>query len=157
VYVRGTGVRLPARLAVSEAVSRGDCPPSLPERTGFISVAVSDGESAAEMAVHAARSALRRAGSGAGDVDLILHADTYYQGHDTWAVASYIQRETLGNQCPAVEIRQMSNGGMAAPPGDQVTSAVERLEQLLRAAVADGALPPAISDQMDGLMAELRL
>ncbi|MGH3415988.1 MAG: ketoacyl-ACP synthase III family protein, partial [Actinocrinis sp.] len=31
-----------------------------------------------------------------------------------WPVASYIQRETVRNQCLAVEIRQMSNGGLAA-------------------------------------------
>jgi 3-oxoacyl-[acyl-carrier-protein] synthase-3 len=29
-------------------------------------------------------------------------------------VGSYIQREALGNGCPAIEIRQMSNGGLAA-------------------------------------------
>ena len=78
------------------------------------SVAYSPDESAAEMAAAAARTALRRAGTDGGDVDLLLHADTYHQGQDLWPVASYIQRETLRNSCPAVEIRQMSNGGLAA-------------------------------------------
>ena len=36
------------------------------------------------------------------------------QGHDMWAAASYIQRLVLGNRCPAMEVRQLSNGGMAA-------------------------------------------
>jgi 3-oxoacyl-[acyl-carrier-protein] synthase-3 len=78
------------------------------------SVAYSPDESAAEMAAVAARTALDRAGTGGGDVDLLLHADTYHQGQDLWPVASYIQRETLRNTCQAVEIRQMSNGGLAA-------------------------------------------
>jgi 3-oxoacyl-[acyl-carrier-protein] synthase-3 len=78
------------------------------------SVAYSPEESAAEMAAAAARTALGRADSGGGDVDLLLHADTYHQGQDLWPVASYIQREALRNSCPAVEIRQMSNGGLAA-------------------------------------------
>jgi 3-oxoacyl-[acyl-carrier-protein] synthase-3 len=114
VYVRGTGVRLPERLPVRDAVDSGVCDPRLVARTDTVSVSVSGGESAAEMAVAAARSALSRAGSGPEDVDLILHADTYHQGQDLWPVASYIQRETVRNRCLAVEIRQMSNGGLAA-------------------------------------------
>lgn len=114
LYIRGTGTWLPPRLTVADAVAAGECPPNVPERTGFASVTVSTGESAAEMAVLAAEPALDRSGSLGSDVDLILHADTYHQGHDTWAVASYVQHETVDNQCPAIEIRQMSNGGMAA-------------------------------------------
>ncbi len=114
IYVRGTGLRLPATLRVEDAVASGECDPRLVARTEVESVAVSPDESAAEMAVAAARMALERADSGPADVDLILHADTYHQGQDLWPVASYIQRETLRNQCSALEIRQMSNGGMAA-------------------------------------------
>ncbi|HEU5357080.1 MAG TPA: ketoacyl-ACP synthase III family protein [Actinocrinis sp.] len=114
VHLRGTGVRLPARLLVQDAVASGECDARLVARTDAVSVSVSDGESAAEMAAQAARSALERAGSAPQDVELILHADTYHQGQDLWPVASYIQRETLRNQCLAVEIRQMSNGGLAA-------------------------------------------
>ncbi|MFJ8097600.1 ketoacyl-ACP synthase III family protein [Streptomyces griseofuscus] len=114
MYIRATGVRLPAALPVSEAVAAGDCPPRTAETTGIVSVARSLGESAAEMAVAAAAQALDRAEAQAEDIDLVLHADTYHQGQDLWPVASYIQRETLRNTCPALEIRQMSNGGLAA-------------------------------------------
>ncbi len=82
--------------------------------TGLESVAYSPDESPAEMAAHAARTVLTRSGSTPGEVDLLLHADTYHQGQDLWPVASYIQREALGNSCQAIEIRQMSNGGLAA-------------------------------------------
>ncbi|MFE7754918.1 ketoacyl-ACP synthase III family protein [Streptomyces sp. NPDC057418] len=114
VYIRGTSTRLPARLAVADAVASGACPPRVAASTGMESVAYSPDESAAEMAAAAARTALRRADSHGGDVGLLLHADTYHQGQDLWPVASYIQREALGNTCQAVEIRQMSNGGLAA-------------------------------------------
>lgn len=114
LYVRSTSVRLPGTLKVADAVEAGDCPPRVANAAGMESVAVSADESAAEMAVAAAAIALRRAGSGPGDIDLLLHADTYHQGQDLWPVASYIQRETVGNSCQAVEIRQMSNGGLAA-------------------------------------------
>ncbi|MEU6534300.1 ketoacyl-ACP synthase III family protein [Streptomyces sp. NPDC047000] len=114
VYIRGTSTRLPSRLLIADAVASGACPPATATATGMESVAYSPDESAAEMAAAAARTALRRAGTDGGDVDLLLHADTYHQGQDLWPVASYIQRETLRNTCPAVEIRQMSNGGLAA-------------------------------------------
>lgn len=114
LYVRATGVWLPPRMSVSEAVASGECPPNIPKRTMFTSVTVSFGESAAEMAVSAARTCLERAAVSGNDVDLLLHADTYFQGRSLWPVASYVQRETVGNACPAMEIRQMSNGGMAA-------------------------------------------
>ncbi|WP_031169518.1 ketoacyl-ACP synthase III family protein [Streptomyces durhamensis] len=114
IYLRGTSVRLPSRLRIDDAVAAGECPPGLAAATGAVSVAYAPDESAAEMAAHAARTALGRAGSAPADVDLVLHADTYHQGQDLWPVASYIQREALGNNCPALEIRQMSNGGLAA-------------------------------------------
>lgn len=114
VFVSGNGVRLPATLMVADAIASGECEPKLVARTDVESVAVSPHESAAEMAVAAARIALERAGSGPDDVDLILHATTYHQGQDLWPVGSYIQRETVRNNCLALEIRQMSNGGMAA-------------------------------------------
>jgi 3-oxoacyl-[acyl-carrier-protein] synthase-3 len=114
VYLRGTGVRLPARLRVRDAVASGECDPKLVARTGAVAVSVSPAESAAQMAAAAARRALERAGSGPREVSLILHADTYHQGQDLWPVASYIQRETVRNECSAIEIRQMSNGGLAA-------------------------------------------
>lgn len=144
VYIRGTGVRLPARLMVQDAVASGECDPQLVARTGAVSVCISADESAAEMAVYAARDALRRAGSAPGDIELILHADTYHQGQDLWPVASYIQRETVRNQCLAVEIRQMSNGGLAALDlaCAYLRRAEHRADALLTA--ADRFCPPGI-------------
>ncbi|MEU2154423.1 ketoacyl-ACP synthase III family protein [Streptomyces sp. NPDC019396] len=114
IYIRGTSVRLPGVASVADAVARGACPPKVASSTGMVSVAYSSDESAAEMAAAAARTAVERAGCAPEDIDLLLHADTYHQGQDLWPVASYIQREALGNTCPALEIRQMSNGGLAA-------------------------------------------
>ncbi|MFP3991486.1 ketoacyl-ACP synthase III family protein [Streptomyces sp. E11-3] len=114
IYLRGTSVRLPAVLPLADAVASGACTQRVATGTGLESVAYSPDESAAEMAAKAAAGALRRAGTDPDDIELLLHADTYHQGQDLWPVASYIQRESLGNGCPAIEIRQMSNGGLAA-------------------------------------------
>ncbi|WP_299527720.1 ketoacyl-ACP synthase III family protein [uncultured Streptomyces sp.] len=99
---------------VSAELREGRCDERTAERSGITSVAVSTGSAAPELAVGAARTALRRSGVHPDEVDLLLHATVQYQGHDLWAPASYVQRHALGNRCPAVEIRQLSNGGMAA-------------------------------------------
>jgi 3-oxoacyl-[acyl-carrier-protein] synthase-3 len=75
---------------------------------------VSDGRAGVELAAAAARTALTDAGVEAAAVDLVVHADVYYQGQDLWSAASYVQREVGAGAATAVELRQLSNGGMAA-------------------------------------------
>lgn len=113
VYIAGTGCWLPGAMTIEEAEGRGLCEHGLAWNTGITSVCVAV-DPAPEMAVWAARAALAEAGCEPAEVALILHAAAYYQGHDMWVPASYVQRYTVGNQCPSIEIRQMSNGGMAA-------------------------------------------
>lgn len=114
LHVAATGSRLPTRLLTEDAVADGSCSAAIARATGSLAVAVAGDESAPQMAVRAARTALARAGGAPGDIDLVLHASFFHQGHDLWAPASYIQREAVGNNCPAMEIGQVSNGGMAA-------------------------------------------
>ncbi|MGW4644210.1 ketoacyl-ACP synthase III family protein [Sphaerisporangium sp. NPDC004334] len=114
IHIAATGSALAPLVTVEEALARGDCDPDTARRTEALSVAVAGEESPAEMAAAAARAALGRSGRDPADVGLILHAAVYYQGHDLWPPASYVQRTAVGNRCPAVEVRQMSNGGMAA-------------------------------------------
>ncbi|MFD0123640.1 ketoacyl-ACP synthase III family protein [Streptomyces virginiae] len=114
LFIAATGSWLPPRVSIEDAVADGWCSASLARSTGSLSVAVAGEESAPQMAVRAARTALARAGSDAPDIDLVLHASFFHQGHDLWAPASYVQRGAVGNNCPAMEVRQVSNGGMAA-------------------------------------------
>lgn len=114
LYIAGTGTWLPTPMTVDEAERMGLCERRRVWNTGTVSACVATKESAPEMAVLAARAALDQAGCEPQDVDLVLHASTYFQGHDMWAPASYIQRFALGNRCPAMEVRQLSNGGLAA-------------------------------------------
>jgi 3-oxoacyl-[acyl-carrier-protein] synthase-3 len=114
LFVRATGVWLPPRVSVADAVASGALPADRPPRDKIVSVGVADGQAPPEMAAAAGRSALARSGCSPDDVALVLHAAVYHQGLDLWAPTSYVQREVLGNRCPAFEIRQMSNGGMAA-------------------------------------------
>ncbi|MDH6120750.1 3-oxoacyl-[acyl-carrier-protein] synthase-3 [Kitasatospora sp. GAS204A] len=112
IYLAGHGSSLPAPSAVAAAVEQGLLDARTARQTEALAVTVSDGTSGPEFAVAAARAAL--AGAPQVKVDLLLHASVYYQGHDLWAPASYLQRELLAEPCPAIEVRQLSNGGMAA-------------------------------------------
>ncbi|MFC1402693.1 MULTISPECIES: ketoacyl-ACP synthase III family protein [Streptacidiphilus] len=114
LYIAAAASRLPGRVRVADAVAQGLCDARLARSTDLVEVSVAEGEPPAEMAARAARAALRASGHDPGEIDLLLHADVYYQGQDLWAPASYVQRVALGNRCPAVEVRQMSNGGMAS-------------------------------------------
>ncbi len=114
LFIAGCGTWLPEPMTVEAAEQAGLCDRKLIWRTEIASVCVAGGESPPEMAAMAARPALAQAGCEPADIDLVLHAGAYYQGHDLWPAAAYVQRSVLGNHCPAMEIRQMSNGGMAA-------------------------------------------
>ncbi|MEU3983418.1 ketoacyl-ACP synthase III family protein [Streptomyces sp. NPDC026672] len=114
LYISGAAVHLEGRSTVAEALREGRCDERAATRSGVAAVAVSRDASAPELAVGAARRVLEQTDTHPTDVDLVLHATVQHQGHDLWAPASYIQRYAVGNRCPAVEIKQLSNGGMAA-------------------------------------------
>ncbi|WP_020497321.1 ketoacyl-ACP synthase III family protein [Sciscionella marina] len=114
VFLVGTGRFLPPALSIERAEESGLVRRSAVWRTGITSVCVSESESGPDMAVRAAESVLATTGCRPADIDLVLHASFYYQGHDLWPAASYVQHHALDNTCPAIEINQMSNGGMAA-------------------------------------------
>nr|AAA87620.1 ORFC; beta-keto acyl synthase III homologue; putative [Streptomyces sp.] len=114
LYVAGCGVWLPPPVTTDQALAAGHCDRRLASSTRMLSVAVADKETPAEMAASAARTAVDRSGVPPARIVLVLHASLYFQGHHLWAPASYVQRVALGNRCPAMEVRQVSNGGMAA-------------------------------------------
>lgn len=119
IYIAGYGSYLPSVMAVEDAIAGGLCDPAyaMAQQIGGVTVAVTgpDGPMAGpQLAVEAARTALRGAEDDIDGVDLLLHSALYYQGHDMWSPASYVARYTIGDECPAIDIRQTSNGGMAS-------------------------------------------
>ncbi|MEU9665935.1 ketoacyl-ACP synthase III family protein [Streptomyces bobili] len=114
LYIAAASSWLPERMTLDEAERAGLVERARVWNTGIESLCVSADKSAPEMAVLAARAALERAECEPEDLHLLLHAYTYHQGHDVWPPASYIQQFSGGGSCPAIEVRQMSNGGMIA-------------------------------------------
>nr|QVT76746.1 ketoacyl-ACP synthase III family protein [Streptomyces sp.] len=116
LYLAGSGTYFPERVETAEdAMAAGRY--SLDEHTanGIRAVRTAgEDEAPAVMAARAGHRALERSGHAAEDFSLVLHACMGYQGRDFWTPAHYVQRETVGGHGPAVEIRQGSNGGLAA-------------------------------------------
>jgi 3-oxoacyl-[acyl-carrier-protein] synthase III len=113
IYVAGAAASLPSALAVDEAVANGLCDRRAALRTGIRAVCVGE-KAGPEYAAEAARAAVRGTGIYPGEIGLVLHSSTYHQGHDLWASASFVQQESIGGSACAIDIRQLSNGGMAA-------------------------------------------
>ncbi|MYW47048.1 3-oxoacyl-ACP synthase [Streptomyces sp. SID161] len=98
----------------ARAVAEGRFSAEEATRTRQRAARVSD-RPAPDMAADAGRLALKRAGRDPRDIGLLIHAGCYDQGVSFWNTASYVQREVLGpGEAMAFELRQMSNGGMAA-------------------------------------------
>ncbi len=108
-------VWLPPRLqSVDNAVAAGLLDADAAENVGYRAVAVASSHSPGEMAVLAAESALDRAGCPPAEVELLLHACSYYQGHDFFSPAHYIAREVGAMGAVPIGIAQMCNGAGAA-------------------------------------------
>ncbi|MGW0605905.1 ketoacyl-ACP synthase III family protein [Streptomyces sp. NPDC002644] len=114
VHVAATGSWLPPARGVSAAVRAGELGQDEAGRLGLASVCVSDAVSAPEMAARAGRRAVARAGHAAETFAAVLHAASHRQGPELWSAAAYVQAGTIGGVCPAVEVRQVCNAGMAA-------------------------------------------
>jgi 3-oxoacyl-[acyl-carrier-protein] synthase-3 len=113
LHLVSTGTFLPPPVSAEAALARGIFDRKSFRRCEIEAVRVAGDESAPEMAAIAAKSALATL-SDVTRIELILHANMYYQGREMWPAASYVQRVAVGNRCPAIDVRQMSNGGMAA-------------------------------------------
>ncbi|MET8583557.1 ketoacyl-ACP synthase III family protein [Streptomyces collinus] len=87
---------------------------STPDKAGYDSVAVSDDIAPPDMAVHAATAALARAGWDGGELDLLLHAWAYHQGHDYWSAPHYVADRLGADRALPIGIQQICNGGGAA-------------------------------------------
>ncbi|MEU0167009.1 3-oxoacyl-[acyl-carrier-protein] synthase III C-terminal domain-containing protein [Streptomyces iakyrus] len=113
-FVIGSAVVLPpATESAQEAVRSGRLTAAESERLGVTRVHVAD-EPAPLLAAAAARVAATRAGVAPESVGHLLHAHTYYQGHDFWSPAHFVAHEAGFDGCLPMSVGQMCNGGAAA-------------------------------------------
>jgi 3-oxoacyl-[acyl-carrier-protein] synthase-3 len=94
--------------SAAQALADGRITAQDAEANGYRQLPVSAGIAPPEMAVLAATDALKR--SSVDAVDLVIHAWTYYQGHDFWSPAHYIANEIGAYDAMPFGIQQMCNG-----------------------------------------------
>ncbi|MFJ5266225.1 3-oxoacyl-ACP synthase [Streptomyces sp. NPDC088387] len=104
----------PTAEKTADALAAGRVTANEADAMGYEQLPVSAGLSAPQMAVRAARGALSLAGVAARDLSAVLHAWTYYQGHDFWSPAHFVAAETGAREAVPTGIQQMCNGAGAA-------------------------------------------
>ena len=110
LYVKSVGVYLPAeRISIEHALESGMCGAEF-RTTGFVSVPVASDIAPVDMAVLAARQAVRRLAAGQVDIDVVLHSSIAWAGPEGWSPSSYIMRELGSKPCAAYEVYQGCNG-----------------------------------------------
>lgn len=114
IYVAAAAAWLGQKEDVRVAVAEGRYDATECDEDNYLYIRVAGRQTPAEMAVAAGRLAVSRAGIAGQDFDLVAHASVAFQGLDYWSVASYIQSQTVGGSASALEVKQTSNGGMAA-------------------------------------------
>lgn len=116
LYVAGLGMYIPEQVQLAqEAVDAGLYDAEESKANGIRAVHVAaEGEAAVDMAAAAGRRAVVRSGHGPHDFDLVLHAYVGHQGQELWSPANYVQNEAVGGTGMAIEVKQGSNGGLAA-------------------------------------------
>jgi 3-oxoacyl-[acyl-carrier-protein] synthase-3 len=116
VYITGIASVLGQRDPVREAVARGDYDPDDAAEDDLESISVIPGAAPTELAARALGEALsfgedRR-------IDTLIHTGIHFQGQDYWTPAAHIARTALpdaaSSRLTTLEIRQASNGGLAA-------------------------------------------
>ena len=114
IYVSGLGVHLPEVVSVEQSIADGNYDADTAEETELLGAAISPDLSGPEMALIAAKQAFARAGHEPIDVAALLYVDMYHAGPDGWCPQSYLQRELVGGDVLAANIRQGCNGMFGA-------------------------------------------
>ncbi|GAA1368734.1 ketoacyl-ACP synthase III family protein [Streptomyces beijiangensis] len=114
VYLSSAAVWLGEKEDVKLAVSEGRYDAEEQVEDDFLAMRVAPDVAPPDMAVQAAERALERSGADRDSFALVVHASVGFQGADHWSPAPYIQSRTVGGNGSAVEVKQASNGGLAA-------------------------------------------
>jgi 3-oxoacyl-[acyl-carrier-protein] synthase-3 len=105
IYVAGVGSFLPDPVDTAEAVAKGWYDAEDRENSGFAAIAVAGSTPAPDMAVEAARTALKQAGHDPAEINALFHSNTHPQGPEGWSAQHYILRQTVNRPITAVEVR----------------------------------------------------
>ncbi|HKN98054.1 MAG TPA: ketoacyl-ACP synthase III family protein [Pseudonocardiaceae bacterium] len=143
IHINAAAACMGRTVRTADAVADGRYDAEECERSGYRAVRVSDGaESAVDLAVTAGNRALERSGIASADFRLLLHASISHQGLDDFAPAPHVQGRTIRGNATAMEVRQASNGGMAALELAAAYLTVREAPDAVLLTTADRFVPP---------------
>jgi 3-oxoacyl-[acyl-carrier-protein] synthase-3 len=114
IHISAATARLGGLETTADAVADGRYDAEENTASGYLSVSVCETVPAVDLAVDAARRCLEQCDGQAGRFALVTHSYVGFQGLDDFATGAHVQSRTVGGDATALEIRQASNGGMAA-------------------------------------------
>jgi 3-oxoacyl-[acyl-carrier-protein] synthase III len=114
IFFSGIGTYLPEIETVESAVARGLCQADEMAAVGYSGATVAGDLPAPEMALLAARDALKNGGVSPDDLAALLYTNVWHQGPEGWGPQHYLQRYLTGDDLLAVEIRDGCNGTFSA-------------------------------------------
>ncbi|MFJ9567897.1 ketoacyl-ACP synthase III family protein [Streptomyces fuscichromogenes] len=106
IFLAGIGTFLPDRVTTAQAVENGWYDEESRTASGMVSVGVAGDTPAPDMAVAAAREAVKRSEHRGDDFAALLHTPVHHQGPEIWSAPHYVLHQTLDRPVPALEIRQ---------------------------------------------------
>jgi 3-oxoacyl-[acyl-carrier-protein] synthase III len=105
IHIAGVGTSESEYVDITHAVAQGWYGTGDAEASGLVSVSVAGTTPAPDLAIEAARLALRESGHDAGDISAVFHTNVHPQGPDGWSAQHYINRNTINRPVTSVEIR----------------------------------------------------
>jgi 3-oxoacyl-[acyl-carrier-protein] synthase-3/clorobiocin biosynthesis protein CloN2 len=114
IYFGGIGIYLPEAESAESAVARGLYPADQVAARGYRGATVAGETPAPEMALSAARDALKNSGVSPGDLAALLYTGVWHQGPEGWSPLYYLQRYLVGDDLLAAEVRHGCNGTFSA-------------------------------------------
>lgn len=110
IHIAGLGTYLPEIMSAEKAVEQGLYSEEDHEWFGWTGAAVAGDISAPDMAVHAAREAMERAGQDGADLSLHIHAHSWPQGPLGWSPHQYVLHHVTQRDVPSFLIWQACSG-----------------------------------------------
>ncbi|MFI0487633.1 ketoacyl-ACP synthase III family protein [Actinomadura sp. 9N215] len=136
IFLSGIGAVIPETETVGSAVERGAFPAEKVANLGFTAAAVAGDRPAPDMALEAARAALKTSGLSPTELVLLVYADVWYQGPEGWGPQYHLQKHLVGDDLLAFELKHGCNGMFS---GMELAVGALRAEPHRRAAMVVGA------------------
>lgn len=105
VHLAGIGVASTGRVTTAEAVQRGWYDAAERDGSGLLAVTVAGSTPAPDLAVEAARTAVATGGHAPAEFCAVFHTDVHPQGPEGWSAQHYINRNTIDEPVPCIEVR----------------------------------------------------